>query len=51
MRQKALEDRLLMLVKQLAPRFVLTRLQTIPGIGPKTAIMLVVLTGGFERFT
>jgi len=22
-----------------------------PGIGPKTALMLVVLTGGFERFT
>ncbi len=46
---KALEDRLLMLVKQ-AHQDVLTRLQTIPGIGPKTAIMLVVLTGGFERF-
>ena len=46
---KALEDRLLMLVKQ-EHQDVLTRLQTIPGIGPKTAIMLVVLTGGFERF-
>jgi transposase len=25
-------------------------LQTIPGIGPKTSIMLIVLTGNFERF-
>ena len=46
---KSLEDRLLDLVKQVH-QDVLTRLQTIPGIGPKTAIMLVVLTGGFERF-
>ncbi|CAM1352762.1 transposase (fragment) [Tenacibaculum halocynthiae] len=30
---------------------LLTRLETIPGIGKKTAIMLVVLTDGFERFT
>ena len=29
----------------------LTRLETIPGIGRKTAIMLVVLTDGFDRFT
>jgi transposase len=28
----------------------LTRLKTIPCIGSKTAIMLVVLTVGFERF-
>ena len=46
---KSFEDRLLMLVKQVH-QDVLTRLQTIPGIGSKTAIMLVVLTGGFERF-
>jgi transposase len=26
-------------------------LKTIPGIGPKTSIMLVVLPGGFDRFT
>jgi transposase len=26
------------------------KLQTIPGIGPKTSIMLVVLTGNFQRF-
>ena len=30
---------------------LLTRLKTIPGIGPKTAVTLVVLTGGFDRFT
>jgi transposase len=47
---KTLEDRLLELVKQVHQN-LLTRLKTIPGIGPKTAIMLVVLTGGFERFT
>ena len=41
---------MLVLVKE-AHRGLLTRLKTIPGIGPKTAIMLVVLTGGFERFT
>ena len=47
---KNLEAKLLVLVKE-AHRGLLTRLKTIPGIGPKTAIMLVVLTGGFERFT
>jgi len=46
---KNLEDRLLVLVKQ-EHQDLFTRLKTIPGIGPKTAIMLVVLTGGFERF-
>jgi transposase len=45
-----LEDTLLILVKQ-AHQDLLTRLKTIPGIGRKTAIMLVVLTGGFERFS
>jgi len=45
-----LEDKLLALVKQ-SHQDLLTRLKTIPGIGPKTAIMLVVLTGGFDRFT
>ncbi len=29
---------------------LLKRLQTIPGIGKKTALILVVLTDGFERF-
>ncbi len=47
---KSLEDKLLVLVKEVH-QDLLTRLQTIPGIGRKTAIMLVVLTGGFDRFT
>lgn len=47
---KNMEDKLLVLVKQ-EHQDLLTRLQTIPGIGLKTAIMLVVLTGGFERFS
>jgi transposase len=47
---KDLEDKLLVLVKQ-THQDLLTRLKTIPCIGPKTAIMLVVLTGGFGRFT
>jgi transposase len=45
-----LEDKLLVLVK-LAYQDLLTRLKTISGIGPKTSIMLVVLTSGFDRFT
>ncbi len=45
-----LEEKLLALVKQ-EHQDVLTRLKTIPGIGNKTAVMLVVLTDGFERFT
>ncbi len=45
-----LEDKLLVLVKQ-SHQDLLTRLKSIPGIGIKTAIMLVVLTGGFERFS
>ena len=47
---KNLEDKLLVLVRQ-AHQDLLTRLETIPGIGRKTAIMLVVLTGGFDRFS
>ena len=47
---KNLEDKLLVLVKQVH-QDLLTRLETIPGIGRNTAIMLMVLTGGFERFT
>jgi transposase len=47
---KSLEEKLLFLVNEVH-QDLLTRLKTIPGIGPKTAIMLVVLTGGFERFT
>ncbi len=47
---KTLEDKLLILVKQ-EHQDMLTRLKTIPGIGAKTSLMLVVLTDGFERFT
>lgn len=47
---ETLEDNLLILVKQVH-QDVLTRLKSIPGIGNKTALMLVVLTDGFERFT
>ena len=47
---KTLEDKLMILVKQ-EHQDVLTRLKSIPGIGNKTALMLVVLTDGFERFT
>jgi transposase len=43
------EAALLILVKKLH-QDVLTRLKTIPGIGNKTALMLVVLTDGFDRF-
>ncbi len=45
-----LENKLLVLVKEVH-QDVLTRLKSIPGIGNKTALMLVVLTDGFERFT
>jgi len=47
---KTLEGKLIILVKEVH-QDVLTRLKTIPGIGNKTALMLVVLTDGFERFT
>jgi len=47
---KLVEDKLLILVKE-AHQEVLTRLKSIPGIGPKTSLMLVVLTDGFDRFT
>ena len=47
---KTLEAELVVLVKA-THQELLTRLQTIPGIGSKTGIMLVVLTGGFDRFT
>ncbi len=45
-----LEEKLLILVKK-AHQEVLTRLKSIPGIGNKTALILIVLTDGFERFT
>lgn len=44
-----LEEKLLSLVQQVHQQ-LLTRLKTIPGIGKKTALMLVVLTDGFDRF-
>ena len=46
---ETLEVKLLILVKQ-AHQDVLTRIKSIPGIGNKTAVMLVVLTDGFDRF-
>ncbi len=44
-----LETELLNLVRK-DYQDLLTRLETIPGIGRKTAIMLIVLTDGFNRF-
>jgi len=46
----SLEEKLLKLVTEVHQE-VLTRLKSIPGIGKKTALMLVVLTDGFDRFT
>jgi len=47
---KQLEEKLTEIVKQ-DYGDLLTRLQSISGIGRKTAIMLIVLTDGFKRFT
>jgi len=44
-----LEERLIYLVK-LDFQQMLTLLETIPGIGRKTAAMLIVLTNGFDKF-
>lgn len=46
---KALEERLLMLVKQ-DQQQQLTLLKGIPGLGTKTALFLIVITDGFEKF-
>jgi transposase len=46
---KALEDKLIKMVKEVH-QDVLTRIETIPGIGRKTAVALIVLTDGFDRF-
>ena len=46
---EAIETKLLLLVKKVH-QDVLTRIKSIPGIGDKTAIMLVFLTDGFDRF-
>jgi len=45
---KTLENQLLIIVKE-SHQDLFARIKTIPGIGRKTAIMLIVLTGGFER--
>jgi len=44
-----LEDKLLEIVK-LDYQELLTKLETIPGLGRKTSIMLIILTDGFEKF-
>lgn len=44
-----LEKTVLKLVK-IDHQELLTRIETIPGIGRKTSLMLIVLTDGFERF-
>lgn len=46
---KNLEDRLTVLVKE-DHQDLLTRIESIPGIGRRTASMLIVLTDGFTRF-
>jgi len=46
---KQLEDKLTELVKQ-DHQELLTKIETIPGIGRRTASMLIVLTSGFTRF-
>ena len=44
-----LEKKLLEIVKKLH-QALLTRLESIPGLGRKTSLMLIVLTDGFNRF-
>jgi len=46
---KALEDRLVQLVKEHQAQ-QLTLLKSIPGMGNKTAMLLIILTDGFSRF-
>lgn len=46
---EALEDRLLELVKQ-DQQYQLTLLKSIPGMGVKTALFLLVVTDGFKKF-
>lgn len=45
-----MEEKLTQIVKQ-EHQELLTRLESISGLGRKTSIMLIVLTDGFERFT
>ncbi len=47
---KLIEKKLTEIVKQ-DHQELLTRIESIPGLGRKTSIMLIVLTDGFERFT
>jgi len=47
--QNILEKHLLQLVRE-EERELLTNLESIPGLGRKTAIMLIVMTEGFRRF-
>lgn len=47
--KETLEAKLLILVKQ-SHQDVLTRIKSIPGIGNTTAVFLIVLTDGFDRF-
>jgi transposase len=47
--KKLLEDRLIELVRGEYPA-MLTALESIPGLGRKTATMLIVFTDGFNRF-
>ena len=44
-----LEEKLLEIVK-IDYQELLTKIQTIPGLGRKTSILLILLTNGFERF-
>ena len=44
-----LEKLLLGIVKK-SHQYLLTRLESIPGLGRKTSLMLIVLTDGFDRF-
>jgi len=46
---KHLEEKLSNIVKS-EHQALMTRLESIPGLGRKTTIMLIVLTDGFERF-
>jgi len=47
---KIIEDKLVELVKK-ENQELLTLLETIPGIGRKTSVMLLILTDGFKRFS
>ncbi len=46
---KMIEDKLVAIVKK-ENQELLTLLETIPGVGRKTSIMLLILTDGFNRF-